>query len=65
MLMSIFSAETGLNGLTNVHIHRSIDDVGLAEMYRNVDVILLFSHRLDREQHTFGGDGQRVLGCSD
>ena len=34
-------AETGLSGLTNVHIHRGIEDVALAEMYRNVGVLLL------------------------
>jgi glycosyltransferase involved in cell wall biosynthesis len=37
----VTGAETGLSGLTNVHIHRSIDDLALAEMYRNVDVLLL------------------------
>jgi len=37
----VTGAETGLSGLANVHVHRSIDDATLAELYRNVDALLL------------------------
>jgi glycosyltransferase involved in cell wall biosynthesis len=37
----VTGAETGLAGLTNLHIHRGIDDRALADLYRSADVLLL------------------------
>lgn len=37
----VTGAETGLAGFDNVHIHRSIGDGALADLYRSADVLLL------------------------
>jgi glycosyltransferase involved in cell wall biosynthesis len=37
----VTGAETGLDRLPNVHIHRGIDDGDLAELYRTADLLLL------------------------
>jgi glycosyltransferase involved in cell wall biosynthesis len=37
----VTGAETGLSGLSNVHIHRNVADAALAQLYRNADALLL------------------------
>jgi len=61
----VTGAETGLSGLTNVHIHRGIEDVALAEMYRNVGVLLLPLADSTANNALREGMGQRAAGCSD